>query len=305
MSFEEYIKKNILDPLGMYESTFLKNEVSPELATTPHIRDEKNFDIVRLYTSVVVSNIYPYNRAHAPCSTLHSNVMEMCNWAIANMNRGIFQGKRILRSSSYDILWAPATLNNGKKTNVGLSWFIGEHNENRTISHQGADPGFTSYFVMLPEKSIAVIGLCNCHFAPITEITFMVLDIVLGLEPRLPKRPIHYLMAETMTEKGIEAAVNQFYELKNEYSHINSFEDHLNNFGYSLLGLKMVKEAIGIFKLNVKEYPESANCYDSLGEAYMINGDKELAIKNYEKALDLNPRMESAINALKILREKK
>lgn len=175
ISFEDYIKKNILDPVEMYESTFLKKNVSPELATTPHMKQK---------TNVVISKVYPYNRAHAPSSTLHSNVMEMCNWAMVNMNKGTFRGKQILKSSSYDLLWEPAKLGDGvKKGPCGLSWRIGYYRGLKTISHGGRDIGYTSYFVMLPEKSIAVVVLSNCFFAPIVEIKDAALNVMLGYEP--------------------------------------------------------------------------------------------------------------------------
>ena len=41
--------------------------------------------------------------------------------------------------------------------------------------------------------------------------------------------------------------------------------------------------------LNIENFPDSWNVYDSLGEAYMKNGNKELAIKNYKKSLEINP----------------
>ena len=63
-----------------------------------------------------------------------------------------------------------------------------------------------------------------------------------------------------------------------------------------------LEAAIEIFKLNIRAYPESANPYDSLGEAYMESGEKELAIENYEKALAMDPNTPSAIDALKKLR---
>ena len=72
--------------------------------------------------------------------------------------------------------------------------------------------------------------------------------------------------------------------------------------GYRLLNMKKVREAIEIFKLNVEAYQQSANVYDSLGEAYMINGDKELAIRNYQRAVELNPQNTNAIEMLKKLR---
>ena len=68
------------------------------------------------------------------------------------------------------------------------------------------------------------------------------------------------------------------------------------------MGQEKIKEAIEIFKTNVKLYPESSNVYDSLGEAYMKDGNKELAIKNYEKSLELDPKND---NTKKMLGELK
>ncbi len=79
----------------------------------------------------------------------------------------------------------------------------------------------------------------------------------------------------------------------------------LDRLGYDLLKSKKVQEAIEIFKLNVEMFPNSSNVYDSLGEAYMVNGDKELAIKNYEKSLELNPKNTNAVDMLKKLRGNK
>lgn len=50
-----------------------------------------------------------------------------------------------------------------------------------------------------------------------------------------------------------------------------------------------MKEAIEVFKLNTKEFPNSWNTYDSLGESYMVDGQKEKAIANYEKSIEMNP----------------
>jgi tetratricopeptide (TPR) repeat protein len=66
--------------------------------------------------------------------------------------------------------------------------------------------------------------------------------------------------------------------------------------------LKKTADAIRIFELNVELYPASSNTYDSLGEAYMANGEKELAIKNYEKSLELNARNNNAVEMLKKLK---
>jgi hypothetical protein len=57
-----------------------------------------------------------------------------------------------------------------------------------------------------------------------------------------------------------------------------------------------------VFKLNVTLFPESWNVFDSLGEAYAADGNKELAIKNYERSIELNPKNDSGIATLKKLK---
>jgi tetratricopeptide (TPR) repeat protein len=69
-----------------------------------------------------------------------------------------------------------------------------------------------------------------------------------------------------------------------------STEQSINRAGYELMESGKTKEAIDLFKLNVQLHPESWNAYDSLGEAYAGMGDKALAIQNYEKSIQLNPK---------------
>jgi tetratricopeptide (TPR) repeat protein len=78
-------------------------------------------------------------------------------------------------------------------------------------------------------------------------------------------------------------------------------ENQINALGYRLLAKKRNKEAIEMFKMNVEDYPNSANVYDSLGEAYTVNGDKAAAIENYKKSLELDPGNGNAREMLKKL----
>lgn len=73
---------------------------------------------------------------------------------------------------------------------------------------------------------------------------------------------------------------------------ILTHEGELNAAGYVYLRRGDIKEAITIFRINVYLYPQSANCFDSLGEAYMIGGFKEKSIMAYEGALKLDPNNE-------------
>ncbi len=79
----------------------------------------------------------------------------------------------------------------------------------------------------------------------------------------------------------------------------NNIEGGINNCGYALINHKKYNEAIAVFKFNAYSFPLSANCFDSLGEAYLTIGDKINAKYYYNKALKINPNMPSAISALK------
>jgi tetratricopeptide (TPR) repeat protein len=61
-------------------------------------------------------------------------------------------------------------------------------------------------------------------------------------------------------------------------------------------------DAIKSFKLNVEEYPNSANVYDGLGDAYLKAGNKVQAIACYEKESALDPSNEDLKNRIKTLK---
>src|SRR5579864_1949562 len=101
-----------------------------------------------------------------------------------------------------------------------------------------------------------------------------------------PRKSIAETLSATIRSSGLDAAVKQYYDLKAAAPVVYNFdEDELNGLGYRLIRGKKFKEAIRVFQLNVEAYPQSGNVYDSLGEAYMDNGDKAQAIVNYRKSL--------------------
>jgi tetratricopeptide (TPR) repeat protein len=79
-------------------------------------------------------------------------------------------------------------------------------------------------------------------------------------------------------------------------------EADTNRLGYSLLNAKRFDDAIAVFKMNTTAYPRSANTFDSLGEAYLLAGNKDEAIRSYEQALKIDPNFGSALEALRRLR---
>lgn len=109
--------------------------------------------------------------------------------------------------------------------------------------------------------------------------------------------PFEMLMAGRLAE-----AIEGYRAIrKDSADNVTISEGRLNGLGYTLMQQQKLPEAIALFKLNVEFYPNASNTYDSLGEAYLANGEKELAIANYKKSLELNPGNANAAAALKKL----
>lgn len=117
------------------------------------------------------------------------------------------------------------------------------------------------------------------------------------------KKSIAEPLTYTIMEKGIASAIKQYHELKKAQPDAYNFGEYeLNMLGYQLLYRDMNEAAIEIHKLNTQAYPDSANPYDSLGDTYEASGEVELAIESYEKALEREPEMTSAMEGLKRLK---
>jgi len=104
---------------------------------------------------------------------------------------------------------------------------------------------------------------------------------------------------EMIMEGNIDRAFAEFRKAREHYPGWMMFrERYLNWAGYQYLEKEQFEEATTLFRFNVEVFPESANAYDSLGEAHEKSGRNGLAVKNYKKALQLDPSLESSRKAL-------
>jgi hypothetical protein len=107
----------------------------------------------------------------------------------------------------------------------------------------------------------------------------------------LQYQSIAEILTKALSEGGIDLMIRRYKEFKNhpQTASIDTERD-VNALGYLLIGRDQINEGIEVLKLNIESYPDSANAYDSLGDAYLKRGAKELAIKNYKRSLELNPK---------------
>jgi len=104
-------------------------------------------------------------------------------------------------------------------------------------------------------------------------------------------------LLDVYSEKGVAVGTDTYKKLKKDPT-FGIKENEINGVGYQLLQNGKKKEAIEVFKINVENFPKSGNVYDSLGEAYLADGDKNLAIANYRKSVELDPKNEAGKKVL-------
>jgi tetratricopeptide (TPR) repeat protein len=196
----------------------------------------------------------------------------------------------------------------------GLGWGLFTSQYGKAFFKEGHGPGWQNYNVNFIDQKTSIIIMTNSDNGE--KIFKDLLDKVIGdtYTPWEWERYIPYYLIEPASighylydiilfqdiDKAIEA-----YKRISKSSSKNSFEfneDELNSLGYQMIKENKLENAINLFKLNIEEYPNSANVYDSMGDAYRINGQINLAINNYEKSLEINPDNSNAIEMLKQLK---
>jgi tetratricopeptide (TPR) repeat protein len=279
----------------MNQTSFIYPEISDSLRVYGHVWGGKP----------LVSNVYPYNRMHAPSSTLNSNVIEMTHYAMAHLHRGQYKDKRILADSTYDLLWTNSvTIPDAPR--IGLAWWLKEHEGIETVSHAGGDTGFRSYFMLIPDKNMAIMLVSNYELLRSEDIALAVLDILVDKKPKPIKRQIGFKFAEILIADGIEKA-KEFYQLAKADSAQHDLyfwkEDEavMAYAGYLLINHKKYKEAIEVFKFNVELFPGSGHALGHLGVAYIGAGDTVQARANLKRAIKLVPDEAYFIDKLRSL----
>jgi tetratricopeptide (TPR) repeat protein len=91
-------------------------------------------------------------------------------------------------------------------------------------------------------------------------------------------------------EEAAERAVRHLAE-RGDPSQV---EANVNGLGYVLLQAEKTERALEVLELNTRVFPDAFNTWDSLGEAHMMLGHDDEAIRAYERSLDLNPENTNA-----------
>lgn len=284
MTFESYMKEFIFKPVGMVSTTFYKPEVPKEIATKPHTLDNE--------LKMAVESVYPYNRIHAPSSTLHSNIDDMLLWAKINLNKGKIGKHKIYNETSYKLL-TTGQLKISENDSLALSWFISPIKNYKMIRHNGGDKGYSTYIGIIPENNSAIVLMANNDIFFNSDVANYLLKLILFNASEPFKTPIHYVLKDFILTDGIEKIKEIYFDKKRNNSDKYIFEIWtLDQFGYWLLNKKHYEKALQVFQFNLYLFPNHPGLIDSVADAYRLMGNKKMAILWYNKALKIKPDQE-------------
>ena len=180
MEYADYVKKNILEPLGMKKSTYYESDIEKETdVATPYVsgaNDEK------------VETRYPFGQMIAD-GGLMSNVVEMTKFIQMFINNGKLNDVKVLSEASIKNMTAPKV----KTSDIPLgsaddrfyayglrikSGFFGYN----LVYHSGSVFGSSAYMGFIPEKGVGVVIMASGGYF-LEDIGEMAIAQLLGVNP--------------------------------------------------------------------------------------------------------------------------
>jgi CubicO group peptidase (beta-lactamase class C family) len=289
-SYDTVLKERILDPLRMTNTGY--DHTAPILQKRASGYEKRPAGYVN---AAYLDMSLPY-----AAGSIYSTVDDLYKW-----ERSFYENK-ILSAESKKMMYTPGLANYGYGLIIADQPIGKTDQKTKVIQHGGGINGFNSLLTRLVDKEQTIILLDNVGLGRYHgNITNSIINILNGQPVEPPKQSIAETLYKTAVEKNVASAVAEYRKLKAGNSPAYDFsENELNTLGYQLLGMKRTKDAIEIFKLNVEMFPNSSNPYDSLGETYLADGQKELALANYKKAAELDPKNSNAIQIVRQLEGK-
>lgn len=276
--FFTVVREYTVDRLGL-ENTYLQNKYQ-----TP----ERAIGYTRTMRGALEANDY-FQDPPGPDGGFYSTTTDMLQF---------------FRAYHYgNTLWDEAT-----KALDPMYPFLKEHaNTGGAIPHAGGFPGANTVHYEILRDQISVVVFANMDETVAEELGAGILAIIRGQAPKSPVLPAHLWIYQSYRDKGIDYVRDHFEKLSTNWHPADPKDMILNMIGYNLLysdDPKEIDQAIEVFTLNTELFPDIANVWDSLGEAWRKKGDRQKALQFYRKALKIRPDLPSAVAAVAELSEK-
>lgn len=289
-TYEQYLQEIILTPLKMVNSGYDHSDVIIKNRAAGYEKRGK-----KISNSPYLDMSIPY-----AAGSLYSTVEDLYLW-----DQALYTNKLLSSKSMESLFNTYIKAGNGS---YGYGWFIeeidnGASGKLKVTQHGGGINGFNTLIYRIPSDKNLIVLMNNTGGTVLNQINESIRSILYNKPFQEPKRSLAFELLDSFLEKGVAEGLNTYNKLKSDPTY-GIKEGEINDSGYQLLQNGKIKEAIEMFKINVETYPKEGNVYDSLGEAYLKDGNKNLAIANYKKSIELDPKNEEGKKVLAELLKK-
>jgi len=288
-SYEVLLKESILTPLGMNDSGY------------DHYADilPKRASGYQQALAGVVNAPYLDMSLPYAAGSLYSTVEDLYKW-----DQALYTDK-LVAAELKEKLFTP------NLEHYGYGWVIAQIPVNdpgagdTVIAHGGGINGFNTLEQRYINDHDLIVIFNNTPGADLNGMAKGIRAILYHQEPATPKRQLALVLGPIVVEHGVDAAIAQYRQLKSSNPDAYDFtEGSLTQLGFRLFNADRLADAIAIFKLNAEQFPKSPDVYTSLASAYEKDGQKQLALDNYRKSLELDPKNQHVADHIKKLEQK-
>jgi CubicO group peptidase (beta-lactamase class C family) len=185
MSWEEFVKTRLFDPLGMEGATFstrrLEKHADHAWPHAPRSDGRAKRCKIRCIDSMV------------PAGAVNASARQMAQWLAFQLGEGMIGRKRIISKKNHQVMHTPQMVfpiapaprprlpAYPVQVSYCLGWFLQDHHGLRMLSHGGWIGGFVSHVVLFPDQGFGVCCLSNvAKGSPVHVVSKTIADAVLG-----------------------------------------------------------------------------------------------------------------------------
>ncbi|MFP4083216.1 MAG: serine hydrolase [Candidatus Aminicenantes bacterium] len=180
-TWEDFVKERIFDPLGMKDSNFsVEDSKKADDFALPYLEHEEQVMEIPFRN---IDNV-------GPAGSINSNVEEMANWVLLNLNKGKFGENQIISENNLQEVHSPQMISSKNirydelfYSTYGMGWSINSYRGHLMLTHGGGIDGFSALVSLMPRHNIGLVILTNLNGCPVPSIVaYNVCDRLLGLD---------------------------------------------------------------------------------------------------------------------------
>jgi CubicO group peptidase (beta-lactamase class C family) len=290
--FRDFLKEQIFEPLEMNNTSLYKYQEAED----PNMPNRVFGYSKALNQQDLISVDYQLINDVRGSGGIYSTLRDLYKWNMALINY------EVLPKEYMDEAWSWGKLNNGEKVRYGFGWkFLKDKTAPKTVLHAGGWAGFGTYLYNEIDTKSGYVVLTNDDWEAFVSITDAIDSIRVGAPYILQKKSMCKEILKHRFSKNLNAAIEFYKQNKTDSMLYKTDVFEIQNAGYKLMNNNYLKDAIQIFQLNIKEYPDLPNTYAAYGDALLIKGDTLKALKNYKASLRIDSTFKYSKNRVSVL----